>query len=441
MNNESTTTTRYELEVGLIGCLLNDQDSIAEVATRVTADDFNYDSTRAIYQALVELQAEKINADRPFLLSRLNGKYAPVVDDVLAGCRTDAEPYISELHKANCLDLYHLSGSILSNAPDVETAAAEVDKLEHAIAQATGNGAEGASSLDEMVSDFIDNYDKPQNILTTGFHGLDKEVTPVPGNFIILGGYPSAGKTALSLQFGLKWAREGKRVIFFSCETNKLNLTCRILSFLTQIPLKTFICRKQLTNTQMRQLRQVQAMVKADDGKHFLIVNAACQTPDFIRAQAIAHHADIVFVDYLQLLHGTHRRGFENRQNEVAEVSRALADLARRQNIIVIALSQLTRPGPAGANGVPKAPDMHCFKESGQLEQDADIALVLFSQDPNDPSNDCPRLLTCVKNKSGDRPAIRLQLHGECQYFEDTTPASKTPPCESYDEDEEPLPF
>ncbi|MGI5977379.1 MAG: replicative DNA helicase [Candidatus Limivicinus sp.] len=431
---------RYELESSLLSCLIYNQSKIAEVATRVAVTDFNCDATRAIYQALVELQADGITADRPLLVSRLNGKFAPAVDDVLAVCHTDAEPYIAELNKLNLIEMYRLAGNKLSAAQDIESAEEEVNRLENAIAQASGNGADGASSLNEMFAEFIDNYEAPRDFLTTSFPALDAEVAAVPGNFIILGGYPSAGKTALSLQLGMKWAHEGKKVIFFSCETNKFNLTCRILSYLTHIPMKAFIRREPLTTAQMNLVRQAQVMINADGGKHFLVINSACQSPDFVRAQTIAHHADVVFIDYLQLLHGSRRKGFENRQNEVAEVSRALADLARRQNIIVIALSQLTRPGAPTLKGEVKIPDMHSFKESGQLEQDADIALVLFSETPFDSSDDCPRVLRCVKNKQGKCPDIRLKLHGDWQTFEDIPSPPATQQCDDHS-DYEPLPF
>jgi replicative DNA helicase len=140
------------------------------------------------------------------------------------------------------------------------------------------------------------------------------------------------------------------------------------------------------------------------------IIEAGGMTVSEIRADAIAHRFDFIVVDYLQLIQ-VNGRG--TRSDEVAEISRSLHTMSQRDKITVLALSQLTRPEKV-KGGAAIAPTMQHLRESGQIEQDADVVLLLYDADAENPNQ---RILKVAKNKEGQKGTILMDFDGATQTF------------------------
>lgn len=232
----------------------------------------------------------------------------------------------------------------------------------------------------ESASDLVDDYirslgEKPQYI-PTGLSKLDKNLHISPGNFILIGGRPSAGKTALSLQFAAEMAMRGYRVCYFSLETSTKVLIGRVISNRTcssladvqnkRVPVAELDC--------LSRLRKAPLFFRSASGK----------TVSWMKAQALRKKAQIVFVDYVQIVSSTSAK---DRYTQITKISIALHEMAQSTGMVVFGLAQLSR------NATHSDPTVSDLKESGQLEQDADAIILLGGEEH-------PFIL--AKNKEGE---------------------------------------
>ena len=215
------------------------------------------------------------------------------------------------------------------------------------------------------------------------------------GELIILAGSPGKGKTALGFQISLNAARRGKNSMFVSLEMSEEMLGDRALANLGDIP-STSIRHRQLTPQEREWAYD--AVELADEMKgQVMLVDAPSCTMAEVRAQAQRMMRtcaiDLIVVDYLQLMR--HHKKTNSRYDEVSEISRSLKSTALEYNVPIIALSQLSR---AGSDGEPK---LSHLRESGQLEQDADVVMMLWS-DHDDTK------LTIAKNRQGPTAVVKI---------------------------------
>ena len=216
----------------------------------------------------------------------------------------------------------------------------------------------------ESSGDLVDDYirtlrDKPEYI-PTGLSKLDKNLHILPGNFILIGGRPSAGKTALSLQLAVEMALRGYRVCYFSLETSTKVLMRRVIANRTCSPLAD-VQNKRVPAAELdclARLRKAPLFFRSASGK----------SASWVKAQAMRKKAQIVFVDYVQLLSCTEAK---DRYTQITKISIALHEMAQSTGMVVIGLSQLKR------NETHADPTLSDLRESGQLEQDADAAILL----------------------------------------------------------------
>lgn len=230
-----------------------------------------------------------------------------------------------------------------------------------------------ALTLDREEQDFkpigelVDNYvrklnEKPKHI-PSGIPVLDKHLHLSPGNLFIIGGRPSAGKTALSLQMACEQARRGLRVCYFSLETDPDTLTARIIANRLAAPLAD-VKGKTVPQSDLDGLADLHKLP-------LYIRSASSKGVGWVKAQAQRMKAQAVYIDYLQLLADGKAK---DRYQQITGISIALHELAQTTGILVVALAQLNR------NAAHAAPSTADLKESGQLEQDAD-AILLLSDD------------------------------------------------------------
>ncbi len=258
------------------------------------------------------------------------------------------------------------------------------------------------------MCDGIDNYirkldDKPEYI-STGLRVLDNNLHLVPGNFVVIGGRPSAGKTALSLQLACEIAKSGRKVAYFSLETDPDTLYARIIANLLGVPLHT-VKNKTVSINELDRL--------ADIKKYPLFVrSAAGKSVGWIRTQSIRMQAKVVFIDYLQLIH---QAGAKDRYSAVTEISMALHEFAQSTGTLVVALAQLNRE-TARAGIPPTAADL---RESGQIEQDADAIILLAQKVKTQKRPEEHYHFALEKNKEGNVGSLDITFQMETQQFKE----------------------
>ena len=258
------------------------------------------------------------------------------------------------------------------------------------------------------MCDGIDNYirkldDKPEYI-STGLRVLDNNLHLVPGNFVVIGGRPSAGKTALSLQLACEIAKNGRKVAYFSLETDPDTLYARIIANQLGVPLHT-VKNKTVSINELDRL--------ADIKKYPLFVrSAAGKSVGWIRTQSIRMQAKVVFIDYLQLIH---QAGAKDRYSAVTEISMALHEFAQSTGTLVVALAQLNRE-TARAGIPPTAADL---RESGQIEQDADAIILLAQNVTTKKRPEQHYHFALEKNKEGNVGPLDITFQMETQQFKE----------------------
>lgn len=247
--------------------------------------------------------------------------------------------------------------------------------------------------IGELVDDYVRHLDRETTVHPTGLSVLDKHLKLSPGNLFIIGGRPSAGKTALSLQMACEMARRGLRVCYFSLETGPDTLAARIIANRLSTPLAD-VKEKRVPQSELDGLADLHKLP-------LLIRSASSKSVGWIKAQAQRMKAQVVFIDYLQLLEDGKAK---DRYQQVTAISIALHELAQTTGILVVALAQLNR---GAAHSTPSAA---ALKESGQLEQDADAILLL-----SDDGEQYQAVL--AKNKEGRVGEIGITFDKERQRF------------------------
>ena len=249
-------------------------------------------------------------------------------------------------------------------------------------------------TIGEMIDQYIRSLDKQPNYIPTGIGPLDRNLHIAPGNFILIGGRPSAGKTALSLQIAVERGRRGQKVCYFSREASPEILTQRIIACQLYAPLEQVKNKKvpaqELDN--LASLRKLPLLIRSASGK-----NVA-----WIRAQAQRMKAQVVVIDYVQLIRPERAA---DRYQAITQVSIALHEMAQTTGMVVIGAAQLNR---SAARVLPSTADL---KESGQLEQDADAILLLGNREEGQ------SVCLLAKNKEGRVGEINLTFDKEHQRF------------------------
>ena len=247
--------------------------------------------------------------------------------------------------------------------------------------------------IGELVDNYVRKLNEKPKYIPSGIPVLDKHLHLSPGNLFIIGGRPSAGKTALSLQMACEQARRGFRVCYFSLETDPDTLTARIISNRLAVPLAD-VKSKTVPQSDLDSLADLHKLP-------LFIRSASGKGTGWIKAQAQRMKAQVIFIDYLQLLAASKAK---DRYQQITSISIGLHELAQTTGILVVALAQLNR------NAAHASPSTADLKESGQLEQDADAILLL-----SDDGEEYQAIL--AKNKEGKIGEIPLTFDKPRQRF------------------------
>lgn len=326
------------------------------------------------------------------------------------------------------------AGTAIVNAAYDESIEIEdvLDQSENTILAVTNKewGKQGSSMTDILLNTFsrIDALCKNKGGITgipTGFVDFDRLTAGLhPSDFIIIAARPSMGKTAFALNIAAHVAlHQDKHVALFSLEMSDEQITERILCAEGAVDSQKLRVGELNKDDWDRMLCTAEMLggenLQVDDTPE-ITAAALRQKARKIKSQ---HGLDLIIIDYLQLMEGSKGKT-ENRQQEIAEISRSLKALARELNVPVIALSQLSR---AVETRQDKRPMLSDLRESGSLEQDADIVAFLYRDDYYNPDSQNKNItdLIIAKHRNGPIDTIRLFFHKQFTNFSNLTDSKR----------------
>lgn len=379
------------IERAVLSSIFFNPEELEDILGVLKPKDFYLPAHKAIFEAIVKLHSEDMPIDEDFVRNRVDKK--EVNDNVLleilsANPITNTAAYVKEIKDASVKrELATLATTIKKVAIEDEISANEaLDTIQGELYKISTNSA--TSELKDMqtvTSDTLAYIEKMKKLgnkyligQTTGFEALDKKTTGFnEGDLVIIAARPAMGKTALVLNMALKNVERGKGVIFFSLEMPAEQLMLRMLAAKTSIPLQNL--RKgdmddkewSILSAAFDDLNSKKLFV--DDGGSININQLRARVRKL--AQIQENNISLVIIDYLQLMQGL---GNKDRHQEVSDISRGLKMLARELKIPIVALSQLNR----GLESRPdKRPMLSDLRESGAIEQDADIIMFVYRDD------------------------------------------------------------
>ena len=386
-----------EAEQSVVGSMLMGREAIMAASEMLTSDDFYQHQYGVIFDAMVELFNEGKPVDLVTLQNRLKEKDLPpeitsmeFVRDLLNAVPTSANvrhyaTIVSE--KAVLRRLIRLSEEIENecylNKEPVEVILEETEKRMFQLLQQRNSG--DYVPIRQVVMNTLENIERASKTkgsvtgLPTGFTDLDYKTSGLqPSDFILIAARPSMGKTAFVLNIAQYMAfKKDKAVAIFSLEMSREQLMNRLFSMESKVDSQN-LRTGNLKDEDWSKLIESAGMI----GESKLIID---DTPGIsigelrskCRKYKLEHGLDIVIIDYLQLMTGSGRRT-DSRQQEISDISRALKALARELNVPVVALSQLSRAVEQRTDHRPMLSDL---RESGAIEQDADVVMFIYRDD------------------------------------------------------------
>lgn len=381
-----------QAQTAVIGAMMIDERCIGDVFQATSAEMFSDSTLRHIYEAARQLWLEHRPVDPVTVADACGGAgkaYVETIDNAMRVTPTAANvlEYAEICRQGLMMSRYREAAYALLDAPTAEACTEIWNRLGKEL---MGAKKVRSVTLQEAIGRYLDrmNDDTPPDYLSLGIERLDKLLHIGRGKFVILAADSSSGKTALALQFAYHIAATGKKVGFFSLETDNDTLTDRLMA-------ETQVAGIALPRTKAKALntadynRAMEAGIRSPQVRMDLIDN--CETVDEIRAVTIQKGYDVICVDYLQLID---EEG-EKRWDTVTKISMGLHRMAQTLGVTVIGLSQVTPPDKTGKKNLT----MDDLRESRQLKHDADVILIL------EPCDEFPngRTLTIAKNKDGRR--------------------------------------
>ncbi len=309
----------------------------------------------------------------------------------------------------------------------------EAQSLVFSLAERQMNGQEDAEAIGSVlagvVADIQERFDHGGEIagLSTGFIDLDQKTSGFqPGDLIIIAGRPSMGKTAIALNIAEHVSvNEGKRVAIFSMEMNKKQLTQRAIASLGSLPMNVIktgkLSEDDFSRLSFANGKIFRAPLFIDDSAALSIMQMRSKA----RRIARKHGLSLIVVDYIQLARGdsaSTKNG--NREQEISSISRGLKALAKEFNCPVIALSQLNRKVGDRSDKRPMISDL---RESGAIEQDADVILMMYREEyytPDTPDKGIAEVII-GKQRMGETGTVSLLFQGEFSRFRNLTESAK----------------
>lgn len=392
-----------DAEYSVIGCLLVDPTIVGALLDRTREEDFTIPELRTVYRAAAKLFRAGKSVDAVTIRGVCGAEY----NDLLMQCMEVTptafgwQTYIAAMQEQTRVRRLQVLAGELAEARTSDKAR---DLLGQASEILSEKNRTHVVTMAQAVAQFFTEQGEKRRFISWGFDKLDGRLFSDYGDFVIVAGRPSAGKTALALQMASHMGRQDK-VGFYSLETSTAKLTNRLVANRCLIDFG-HINRREMTPEEWE--RSVKWKKELTESQIELISAAGWRVDDILHT-ALSQQHKIVFIDYLQLIRAAGR----NRTEQVTNISLALHEMAQAHGILVVALSQLNRASTDRADPAPTLVDL---RESGQIEQDADAVLALYI----DPDEDAPidnRKLRVLKNKEGRLGDFSLAFDGSTQSF------------------------
>ena len=415
-----------EAEQSVIGSMLMDRDAIIAASEIVVADDFYQRQYGIMFDTMVELFNEGKPVDLVTLQDRLKEKDVPpevcsldFVRDILATVPTSANvrSYATIVHeKAVLRRLIRINEEIANNCysgkDSLEVILADTEKQIFNLLESRASGDfVPIRQVALNVLDKIEQATRSKSTVTglpTGFIDLDYRMSGLqPSDLILIAARPSMGKTAFVLNITDYIAvRRQKTCLIFSLEMSKEQLVNRMLSMESNVDsqkLRTGTLTDADWDAVVEGIGTIgSSKLVIDDtpGISIMELRSKC------RKVKLEHGLDLVMIDYLQLMSGSGKNG-DNRQQEISEISRSLKAIARELSVPVIALSQLYRACETRTDHRPMLSDL---RESGAIEQDADVVMFLYRDDYYNKDTDNPNTAEVIIAKQRNGPIGTVYL-------------------------------
>ncbi len=424
-----------EAEQSVIGSILIDHDAVGVAAENLKPDDFYNLRHKEIFEAILDLYHDGRAVDLVTLKSQLEqrGKLEAAGDMKYLTQVAAAVPnsvhirqYIKIVKdKALYRRFIQLGNQVLqqsfSTETPIEQLSESVEKQVFSILQ--NRGSQDFSHIKDVLMESFDDIEKIAANggtvagISTGFVDLDQKTAGLhPSDLVIVGARPAMGKTAFGLNLIQNAAvKGGKTCAVFNLEMSKKQIVNRMLACEAGVSME-HIRSGNMTDQDWEKLVEAlgplsEAPIYIDDtgGITFSELRSKC------RKLKIEHGLDLVMIDYLQLMSGSGRAG-DNRQQEISEISRGLKMMARELDVPVIALSQLSRTLESRADHRPMMSDL---RESGAIEQDADVIIFLYRDEYYHPDSEDKNIAEIIigKQRNGPVGTVKLRYDGEYTRF------------------------
>jgi replicative DNA helicase len=452
MNGERLPPHDTDAEEAVIGSLLIDGTAIYKIAALLEPSDFYTERNSLIYGACLALyqrsENETINQitvaqelDRQGKLAECGG--AAYLSHLIAICPTslDIEDYANIVYRLSVMrQLITAAGQIAGIGYQAEPSVDEsLNKAEDILFRLRhGQSQRDLTHIRQVLDTYFEATTPevegaprgPLPYVLSGFTGLDEFLGGFQrSELIIVGGRPSMGKTSLSLSLARNAAVEqGACVALFSLEMAREPLVWRILASESEVDSRRIRLGLHNEEQEKRIMDAIgklsEAPIYIDDTPQLRVVEMRSKA----RRLHFEHGIDLIIVDYLQLMQGDRRT--DNRVQEVSEISRALKGLARELNVPLLAVSQLSRAPEGRASHEPLLSDL---RESGSIEQDADVVLFVYRDEYYYPSKEDwerehpgesyppPADIIIAKNRNGPTDRLKLLFKSRMAKFENIT--------------------
>ena len=378
-------------EQGVLGSMLIDGEAIGPMLAAVRPEDFQRPENRNIFQAFRELYGQGKACDPILVNEYMGGSYRQYLADLmeLTPTAANAEEYARVLRESSRLWRLRTIGDKLAQAEDLEACRKLADQAGLLLCD---RSEVRKTDMKQGLKEFFLRHGGGQQkgFIRWGISWLDERLQIGGGDMVVIGGQASSGKTAFALQLAFHIARQ-KRVGFFSYETGNEKLIDRTVACQTLVSYEKVMTDK-LEREDMQQIYEMRRELEEPD-MEYLETNG--WTVSDIGAYAMARRYDVIVVDYLQKIAVTSQGRYLGDYERVSRVSSDLQQLGRQTGRIIIALSQLSRPGKDGLG-----PTMASLRSSGQIEQDADVVLLLYKEYQD--FDKTRRCLDVAKNKDGE---------------------------------------
>ncbi len=418
-----------EAEQWVIGSVLLESNAVFDVIDVVTEDDFYRDAHKKIFSAIKTLVSKNEPVDLITLKDELNRQNhleaiggAAYISEVLAIVPTAANAAMyAKIVKEKALERQLLStctniiSDIYNSGYDTDTLLNEAESKIFDVSN--GKTKTQYFEVKDLTKDYFQRLEKMQNSkekivgVGTGFKEIDDVTGGLkPGQLVLIAARPSMGKTALALNIAKNTAiKYGNCVAVFSLEMSKEEVMGRLIGSEARIDI-TRLSTGKIEDGEF--IKLTDAASRLSDSMIFVDETSAI-TPGEIRAKCRRIKAqygrlDLVVVDYIQIMRTSLNSKSQNREQEISEISRTLKSIARELPCPIIALSQLNREADKRTHS--KKPVLADLRESGALEQDADIVMFIYRDEFYNPDSEWKGLAEVIISKNRSGPTKNVQL-------------------------------